>query len=63
MVSQNVNDAKKECSYSPSCHMFYHEKGAGSTFAACKVTASISISTAGDILYTLRGNQTYSLNI
>ena len=62
MSSQNVNDAKKECSESPNCHMFYDVEGAGSLFLACEVTSFTWDSSSGSILYTKQyGTITYSL--
>ena len=65
MSSQNLNDAKKECSESPNCHMFYDLEGAGDWFVACEVTSSIHDTTSssyGTILYTKQhGNITHNL--
>ena len=52
MSSLNVNDAKKECSESPNCHMFYDLEGTGDWFVACEVTSSIWNSSDGTILFT-----------
>ena len=55
MSSLNLNDAKKECSESPNCHMFYDLEGTGDWFVACEVTSSIwntTNSSSGTILYT-----------
>ena len=65
MSSQNLNDAKKECSESPNCHMFYDLEGSGDWFVACEVTSSIwntSSASSGTILYTKQhGTITHSL--
>ena len=61
MKSQNLNDAKKECLDNPSCDMFYDQKGAGTDFGACGVTASIRSSSIGSILYTKRGNKSFNI--
>ena len=65
MSSLNLNDAKKECSESPNCHMFYDLEGAGDWFVACEVTSSIHDTTSssyGTILYTKQhGNITHHL--
>ena len=60
MSSQNVNDAKKECSETSGCHMFYGLP-AGSWFGACEATASIKDASAGSVLYRKEGSKTYSL--
>ena len=58
MNSTNVNDAKKECTTNPSCHVFYDSKGAGGKFHTCDNTTSIKDSTVGSILYQVRkGNE------
>ena len=56
MNSKKLEDAKKECSESPSCDMFFHSEEAGSFFGACEVTASIEAS-SGSILYRKLGNK------
>ena len=65
MSSLNLNDAKKECSESPNCHMFYDLEGTGDWFVACEVTSSIwntSSASSGTILYTKQhGTITHSL--
>ena len=61
MRSTNVNDAKKECSGSLRCHMFYDFKGHGNTFKSCEYAASIGISiSGGSILYEEIGKETYT---
>jgi len=49
----NLNDAKKECSNSPSCGMFYdtEDSQGNGIFASCPHTASIESSWVGSILY------------
>ena len=60
MSSTNLNDAKKECTTNPSCHVFYDSKGAGGKFYACDNTTTIKNSTVGSILYQVPlGNKMY----
>ena len=52
MSSTNVNDAKKECTANPKCHMFIDYLGDGRSFGACENTALIKDSTIiGSALY------------
>ena len=61
MSAKNLNDAMKQCSESPSCHMFFYMRGAESLFGACEVTASMAGATNLAILYRKRGTKTNSL--
>ena len=56
MTSTNVNDAKKECTNNPSCHMFYKgcEEGAG--YYACRDSSTEFSLPCGELLYKKYNN-------
>ena len=53
MSSTNLNDAKKECTTNPRCHMFYDWGGTGRDFYSCDNTTLVKGSGLGSILYQL----------
>ena len=56
MAAKTLSDAKKECFDSPSCHMFYDDRGDGN-FWGCENTATIKEHFYGSILYQQHGNK------
>ena len=60
MSSTNANDAKRECSKNPGCHMFYRSGKDRQKFLACEISARIWSSSFGAILFQLPGNETYT---
>ena len=59
MKSTNAIDAKRECSNSPSCYMFYQHGNDETTFRSCENTAEIHVSSIGSILYQKKGNKIF----
>ena len=62
MSSTNLNDAKKECTTNPRCHMFYDWGGTGRDFYSCDNTTLVkrsgfpfrsSVAFRSSILYKL----------
>ena len=55
-----LDNAKKECSANPDCHMFFHQKGEND-FYFCRKTARIVHSEKPNffILYQRQGNKPY----